>query len=219
MPKVRGGTNPWHRQGQPGGPNQAASSQVLMSSGAWSRKEPLAGRHGTCGVGLVDAREPDVERGSAPRALASPGKLLFPPFWEKEAGGNNSPDPQHGTLPPPTPAPGTVSCTSCLLGSCFWEGRLHTWWGFSSHSPQSCGGGQQKGDRLRGRPGSGAWREERKGKPSTCSVQCQQPDQGWPPPGSPRPGPQQPSGPDMDVHTHTHAQQPHTHTHPPHTQT
>lgn len=109
-----------------------------------------------------------------------------------------------------------VAAASRLLGSRFQDGQLHTWWGLRLRSSQSYGGGQQKGRWLGGRPGGGARREEREGEPSTCSVQHQQPNQGWPPPGSPRPGPQQPSRPtDMDVHTHSLTHSNHTRTHTP----
>lgn len=87
-------------------------------------------------------------------------------------------------------------------------------WGFRPHSSQSCGGRQQEGNSEGARPGCeglGGKREMRNLSLTLFSGQNLTRD--GPPPGSPRPGPQQPSRrTDVDVHTHSS----HTCTRTPH---
>lgn len=144
--------------------------------------------------------ELDVERGSNPGPWCPLGSFLVLPFREL-------PGSRHGTRTRQPLAPRLT-----LSG----QTAARRW---SQAAPLAkLRGGRRKGKRETAQGHAWGWGEggleKKEGEPSTCSVPRQEPDQGRPPPGSPRPGPQQPSRPtDMNVHTHSHTHGNHTHTH------
>lgn len=164
--------------------------------------------------GRVDSRELDVER----QPTQGLGLLSRSSFSFPSGTGSSRSAAQIPGLEPKK----TVAAASHLLGSSFQDEQMHTRWGFRLHSSPSYGGGQQEGKRLCGWPWGGARGEEREGEPSACSVQRQQPSQGWP-----LQGPQglvHSSHRDqqtwMCTHTRTRTATTHSHSYtPPHIQT
>lgn len=189
----------------PGTPNLAASSRVPGAAALGDGRTPSSGLHGAHREGLGGPQGAGCGEGANQGPWPPLRSFFLLPF---RTGQEATASPWHRTQE---------------NGSC---GLSPPWLTLSGRAAAHLVGSQAPlltklwrrpaAEWLGGRPGAGAWREEREGEPSTCSVQRQQPNQGWPPPGSPRPGPQQPSRPtDMDVHTHSLTHSNHTRTHTP----
>lgn len=123
------------------------------------------------------------EEGSASRAWP-PREASFP---VPPGGGSKRPQPGPSMEPPEAAA-----AASCLRGSCFWEGQLHSLWGLGPPSSQSW---EEAGL-------GGAWRGGKGNRPS-APFRAPQPKQGWPPAG-PSLVRSSHRAQDPEVHTHSH---------------
>lgn len=124
------GTNPWHRLGQPGGPNQAVCSRV--------RRAALGEGRGPCGLraggeGRRGSRELDVREAAHP-GPGLPGEASFP-FPPGE--GSKRPQPRPSMEPPRSGSCGLLPPGLMLLGRA--AAQLVGFWARSSQSWEEAG--------------------------------------------------------------------------------
>lgn len=137
----------------PGTPNLAASSRVPGAAALGQGKTPSSGLPGAHREGLGGPQGAGCGEGANQGPWPPLRSFFLLPF---RTGQEATAGPWHRTQE-------MVAAASRLLGSRFQDGQPHTWWGLRLHSSQSYGDGRQKGKWPGGRPGGGAWREERRG--------------------------------------------------------